>query len=193
MSGPGPSRDRDLGRKWESGSAKRKRKAERAVGNQVLSSSMMKFLKKTLSESSESIASTSTKDIDTFNSETPSTLESTPDALSTELKSEIQVESNSSLSDSENSETLLLSSRIHEEQVVSPPVSSDTSDAVKQAFVCSDPALWKFPITDSQRHDIVQSGPTQQLKNSDEEYPKDEDHRHFSNFYFTRKLNNGEF
>lgn len=59
-------------------------------------------------------------------------------------------------------------------------------------IVCSDQALWKFPMTDSQRHDILQSGPTQPLKNSDEEYPKYENHRHFSNFYFTRKLNNGD-
>ncbi|GFS61259.1 hypothetical protein TNIN_128431 [Trichonephila inaurata madagascariensis] len=45
MSG-GPTRDRDLGRKWESGALKRKRKAVTVISNQVLSSSMMKFLKK---------------------------------------------------------------------------------------------------------------------------------------------------
>lgn len=192
MSGPGPRRDRDIGRKWESGSAKRKRKAERAVSNQVLSSGMMKFLKKTASgstESSESIASTSKKDIAT--SETPLNLGSTPDALSTEPQSEIEIGSNSSQSESET-ETPVLSSRIHEEQIGSPPVSSDASDVVKQAFVSSDPGMWTFPITDSQRHDIVQSGPTQQLNNSDEDYPKDDDHRHFSNFHFSRKLINGE-
>ncbi|KAK4880038.1 hypothetical protein RN001_008184 [Aquatica leii] len=45
MSG-GPSRDRDIGRKWESGASKRKRKAETIMSNQAMSSSMMKFLKK---------------------------------------------------------------------------------------------------------------------------------------------------
>ncbi|GFT52637.1 hypothetical protein TNCV_3765361 [Trichonephila clavipes] len=56
MSG-GPTRERDIGRKWESGALKRKRKAVTVVSNQALSSSMMKFLKKpstsvTASESS---------------------------------------------------------------------------------------------------------------------------------------------
>ncbi|GFW64088.1 RNase H domain-containing protein [Trichonephila clavipes] len=41
-------------------------------------------------------------------------------------------------------------------------------------------------------HGIVQSGPAQQLNNSDEYYPKDDDPRHFSNFHFSRKLNNEE-
>lgn len=96
----------------------------------------MKFLKKTASgstESSESIASTSKKDIAT--SETPLNLGSTPDALSTEPQSEIEIGSNSSQSESET-ETPVLSSRIHEEQIGSPPVSSDASDVVKQGFVC---------------------------------------------------------
>ncbi|CAG4956030.1 unnamed protein product [Parnassius apollo] len=57
MSG-GPSRDRDKGRKWESGALKRKRKVEAVISNQALSSSMLKFLKKpsssvTASESSD--------------------------------------------------------------------------------------------------------------------------------------------
>ncbi|CAG9585162.1 unnamed protein product [Danaus chrysippus] len=51
-------RDRDIGRKWECGSAKRKRKAERTATNQVLSSNMMKFLNQTATEPSESIPST---------------------------------------------------------------------------------------------------------------------------------------
>ncbi|GBP96531.1 hypothetical protein EVAR_92187_1 [Eumeta japonica] len=80
-------RDRDIGRKWESGSAKRKRKAERTASNQALSLNMMKFLNQTASGStvpSESIASTSTQQT----SEIP--LGNAPDALSTE--SELQLD-----------------------------------------------------------------------------------------------------
>ncbi|GFQ82353.1 hypothetical protein TNCT_540471 [Trichonephila clavata] len=63
MSG-GPTRDRDIGRKWESGALKRKRKAVTVISNQALSSSMMKFLKKpstsvTASESNESFIQSS--------------------------------------------------------------------------------------------------------------------------------------
>ncbi|XP_067121206.1 uncharacterized protein [Centruroides vittatus] len=187
MSGLSPKKDRNIGRKWESGSAKRKRKAERAVSNQVLSSGMMTFLNQTASgstESSESIASTSKKHRAT--SENPSNLGSTPDALNTntEQQSEIEIGSNSSQSESDAEISVLTLSNIihdHEEQIEigSTPVSSDASDVVKRAFVNSDPGSWTFPIMDSQRHDIVQSGPTQQLNNSDEDYPKDDDHRNF--------------
>ncbi|KAF2886830.1 hypothetical protein ILUMI_19344 [Ignelater luminosus] len=45
MSG-GPSRDRDIGKKWKSGASKRKRKAETVLSNQAMSFSIMKFLKK---------------------------------------------------------------------------------------------------------------------------------------------------
>lgn len=58
----------------------------------------------------------------------------------------------------------MLSSRIHEEQIGSPPVSSDV---VKQGFVSLDLGLWTFPITDSHHHDIIKSSPTQQFNNSD--------------------------
>ncbi|GFW08097.1 hypothetical protein TNCV_2978641 [Trichonephila clavipes] len=40
--------------------------------------------------------------------------------------------------------------------------------------------------------DVVQTGLTQQLNNNDEYYPKDDVHRHFANFHFSRKLNNGK-
>ncbi|GBP96294.1 hypothetical protein EVAR_92181_1 [Eumeta japonica] len=134
-------RDRDIGRKWESGSAKRKRKAERTASNQALSLNMMKFLNQTAS-----------------------------DALSTE--SELQLDELGSCSSQSKMDTeiLVLSSSNQEEQVLDSPIRSD--DAIDQQVLDNlDPGFWKFPITDSQRRDIVQSGPTQQL-NDDEYYPK---------------------
>lgn len=47
MSGLGTKRDRGKGTKYASGSAKTKRKAERAVSNQDLTSVMMKLLSPT--------------------------------------------------------------------------------------------------------------------------------------------------
>ena len=185
-------RDRDIGRKWESGSAKRKRKAERTATNQVLSLNLMKFLNQTASgstEPSESIASTSTQQT----SEIP--LENALDALNTESERQLDVELESSSSQSKiDAETLVLSSSSQEEQIdIDSPIRSDDASAiVQQVLVNSDPGLWTFPITDTQRRDIVRSGPTQQLNSGDEYYPKGDDNRHFSNFYFSRKLNNGE-
>lgn len=88
-------RDRDIEKKWESESAKRKRKAERTTSNQVLSLNMIKFLNQTASgstEPSESIDSTSTQQT----SEIP--LGNAPDALSTESELQLDVEFGSSCS-----------------------------------------------------------------------------------------------
>lgn len=71
---------------------------------------------------------------------------------------------------------------------------NDSCEVVKQVMVSVrlDPGMWVFPITDFQRHEIVQKGPTHPLNNSDEDYPKDNANRHFSNFHFTKKLKNSE-
>lgn len=200
MSGLGPKRDRDAGRKWESGSAKRRRKAERAISNQALSTGMMKFLNPTASgttEPSESTASTSKKYSATI--EIPMNLRSTdgePLNTDTERQSEIDTKSISNESDSDDEIPVFPESNIldHEKKmkICSPPTSSDASDAIKQVFDNFDPGMWSLPISDVQRHDIVQNGPSQQLNIDDEDYPKDDDRRHFSNFHFSRKLNNGE-
>ncbi|KAL4718201.1 hypothetical protein ACJJTC_014060 [Scirpophaga incertulas] len=170
------SRDRDIGRKWESGSAKRKRKAERTATNQVLSLNMMKFLNQTAcgsTEPSESIASTSTQQT----SEEP--LENVPDALNTESERQADVELGSSSSQSKfDAENLVLTSSSQEDQIdIDYPIRSDDASAIaQQVLVISDPGLWTFPITDTQRLDIVRSGPTQQLNSGDEYYPKVEIH-----------------
>ncbi|KAL4713148.1 hypothetical protein ACJJTC_018793 [Scirpophaga incertulas] len=167
------SRDRDIGRKWESGSAKRKRKAERTATNQVLSLNMMKFLNQTASgstEPSESIASTSTQQT----SEEP--LENVPDALNTESERQADVELGSSSSQSKfDAENLVLTSSSQEDQIdIDSPIRSDDASAIaQQVLVISDPGLWTFPITDTQRLDIVRSGPTQQLNSGEEYYPKE--------------------
>ncbi|KAE9545541.1 hypothetical protein AGLY_001084 [Aphis glycines] len=54
-----------------------------------------------------------------------------------------------------------------------------------------DPGKWVFPLSGSQRHDLVQHGPQQMLDICDENYPLDNHKRHFSNFHYTRKLSNG--
>ncbi|CAG9832779.1 unnamed protein product [Diabrotica balteata] len=99
-----PKRERDAGRKWESGSAKRKRKAERAILNQSISTGMMKFLNPTVSgstEPSESIASTSKKHSVTI--DIPMNLGSIDDEhlnTDTERQSEIDTKTVSKESDS---------------------------------------------------------------------------------------------
>ncbi|XP_060869531.1 uncharacterized protein LOC132944258 [Metopolophium dirhodum] len=73
-----------------------------------------------------------------------------------------------------------------------------TKEMHKQEIVLSeplmslDPGKWVFPLSGSQRHDLVQNGPQQMLDTCDENYPLDNNKRHFSNFHYTRKLSNGE-
>lgn len=123
-------RDRDIGRKWESGSAKRK--TERTATNQVLSLNMMKFLNQTASgstEPSESIASTSTQQTSDIPLENAS-----DDALNTESERQLDVELGSSSSQSKfDAETIVLSSSNQEEHIdIDSPIRSDDASAIVQ-------------------------------------------------------------
>lgn len=165
MSG-GPSRDRDIGRKWESGASKKRRKAETVMSNQTLSSSMMKYLSKkpcsevTSFESDESVVQIAEPASESCGSAVIQVSE-----LNKEFESE-------NICETENQE--------------------ETIHLRRESFVDLDPGKWVFPITDLQRHDLIQNGPYQNLEISDEEYPKDASKRHFSKFHFTRKLSNDE-
>lgn len=180
MSG-GPSRDRDVGRKWESGASKRKRKAETAISNQALSSSMMKFLKKpssgvTASESCDETLFSETEPAsqlnETFSQISDTALPSTSSESAVTQISESNKELESEyMCDSENQEQ-----EVH----------------LSEPLIDLDPGKWVFPLNDAQRHDLIQNGPDQDLEKSDENYPKDASKRHFSKFHFTRKLSNGE-
>ncbi|KAF2879931.1 hypothetical protein ILUMI_26260 [Ignelater luminosus] len=71
-------------------------------------------------------------------------------------------------------------------------VKSRASRPIKRVILDLDPGNWVFPVTDSQRHDLIQKGLDQNLEKSDESYPKDANKRHFLKFHFARKLSNGE-
>ncbi|GFX19585.1 uncharacterized protein TNCV_2074931 [Trichonephila clavipes] len=51
---------------------------------------------------------------------------------------------------------------------------------LRESFIDLDPGKWVFPVNDSQRHDLIQNGPNQDLEISDESYPKDANKRNFS-------------
>ncbi|XP_065667872.1 zinc finger MYM-type protein 5-like [Hydra vulgaris] len=80
------------------------------------------------------------------------------------------------------------------------PASETNLSAVTQKFERNkdlrfiyklDAGKWTFPITDSQRYDLIQNN-LQNIEKSDESYPKVAYNRHFSKFHFTRKLINGK-
>ncbi|GFT81442.1 zinc finger MYM-type protein 5 [Trichonephila clavipes] len=174
----GPTRDRDIGRKWEPGALKRKRRAVTVISNRALSSSMIKFLKKpsTIVTVSESSGETLVYELASESNETfiqssdtvlPATLSEFAIMQMSEPNKELESET---MCDSENQVQ-----EVH----------------LRESFIDLDPGKWVFPVNDLQRHDLIQNGPNQDLEQSDESYPKDANKRHFSKFHFTRKLRNG--
>ncbi|CAG4984980.1 unnamed protein product [Parnassius apollo] len=161
MSG-GPSRDKDKGRKWESGALKRKRKVEAVVSNQALSVSSV-----TASESSDEtlVSEPVSESNESFFGSSDIVLPATSSEPTMIQMSEPNIELQSkTLCDSENQVE-----GVH----------------LRESFIDLDPGKWIFPVNDSQRHDLIQNGSNQDLEKSDDSYPKGENKRHFSKFHFT--------
>ncbi|XP_026482054.1 zinc finger MYM-type protein 5-like [Ctenocephalides felis] len=173
MSG-GSSRDRDIGRKWESGALKRKRNAVTVMSNQALSLSMMKFLKK----SSAGV-----------------TVSRSPEETSVSEVSSNENLAESSLPGTSGESAMIQVSEPNKE--LESETMCDSKNQVqevhlKESFIDLDPGKWVLPLNNAQRHDLIQNGLNQNLGISDESSPKDANNRHFSKFHFTRKLSNGE-
>ncbi|XP_050529651.1 uncharacterized protein LOC126899133 isoform X2 [Daktulosphaira vitifoliae] len=185
----GSSRDRDTGRKWESGASKRKRKAEMMQVNQAMSTSMMKFLNKTSTSTTTDLDEPNAKmDLNEENLSLKSSKYN--EELTKEVETKSDLETSPPINTFENKEiTLYVNSNInnicdlemHKQEIV-----------LSEPLMSLDPGKWVFPLSGSQRHDLVQHGPQQMLDICDENYPLDNNKRHFSNFHYTRKLSNGE-
>ncbi|GFV09076.1 hypothetical protein TNCV_1182571 [Trichonephila clavipes] len=80
--------------------------------------------------------------------------------------------------------TLESKCRLLSEQQLVKAVQSDQK--LKRQLASLDLGLRVFPKADADRHDIVQSSPTQQLNNNDEYYPEDDEHTLFQ-FSFLKK------
>jgi len=176
----GPSRDRDAHRKWESGASKRKRKAEMAVANEVLGASMRKFLNQ-----NKNLSTSETADLEMI---TESQMNEA------KMTSEAEEVKNKCLStfDSAESEKSYVEKNDDETRSELAEVMQSESNKSLSDIGTNDPGKWSLPINDAYRHDLVQCGPQQNLDLSNEYYSKNEHERHFSNFYYTRKLSNGE-
>ena len=62
-------------------------------------------------------------------------------------------------------------------------VNQEQAIHLSDSFINLDAGNWTFPITDSQRHDLIQNSPHQNIEKSDESYPKDANNRRFSKFH----------
>lgn len=167
-----PKRDRDANRKWESGSQKKKRKVAMLKENEKLSKSINKFLKPkdcdssaNKSEKNESSACCSVKE----SSEVTTKISA---GFSREEKRNVDEPSTAPSSTGDQNESL--------DQI-------NLHEKIEYISVSLDPADWAS-ITDKERCYLVETGPFK-TNSEDKDYPKDDQERHFSNFYYERTIN----
>ncbi|XP_037953564.1 zinc finger MYM-type protein 5-like [Teleopsis dalmanni] len=175
----GHSRDRDIGRKWDSGASKIKRKVELIASNQAMSAAMKKFLKKLL---------------ETFTPQSDESLIQCSEAgVASEFKEfDVQISTPTLDAGEFSIDQLTELHKTFEIEKISDLKNEEQAVQLRASFVNLDPRRWVFPITDSQHHDLISNDPQKNVEKFDENHPKDYYKRHFSNFYFTRKLSNNE-
>ncbi|KAF0749388.1 zinc finger MYM-type protein 5-like [Aphis craccivora] len=169
--------------------SKRKRKAEMMQVNQAMSTSMMKFLNKTSTSTTTDLDEPNIK-MDLNEGNLSNNISKYNEEMTKEVETKSDLETSPPINTFENKEiTLYVNSNInnicdlemHKQEIV-----------LSEPLMSLDPGKWVFPLSGSQRHDLVQHGPQQMLEICDENYPLDNNKRHFSNFHYTRKLSNRE-
>jgi hypothetical protein len=196
------SRDRDIGRKYDSGSAKRKKAEKRKELEGQLRNLLTKFLK---SETGKNVS----------NTETPKKIVTcgTLGLYSASLESP-EAPNHPTLADPSSSipKYVSVTSQLQLETIPVPVPGSPLSRDVSSTPSCSDPEieetfkseseendetkdilsdsyLWPNHLTQSERTRIIEKGPAFA---TDKVFPKNESGRHFSSIYYTRHLSNGE-
>lgn len=186
----GCGRDRDKGRKWESGASKERKKRKADTANEPLRSSMKKFL----GLGSATLASTSTSNAEVSVTTTNESESTQTDAQKgkeeLDAREEIgKVEVEGKGKEETEVEVGETEEKMEGECDAKEDESETSIDSIK--ISSSDIGKWQFPVTDQQRCYLVEKG-VQQLEKADSEYPMDKDKRHFSNSYYSRTLKNGE-
>ncbi|KAJ0170969.1 hypothetical protein K1T71_013741 [Dendrolimus kikuchii] len=169
------SRDRDAGRKFESGSSKRKRAIKRKQVQENLRGSLYKYIK---SDDQETYTKHLLIESD-FNPDSaediPSTSSWDDDDLTTSLSLRLPVPPST------------LSSQEHESEPES--MSTSMTAGMENLNPQNDPGLWPITITDVDRTEIVLRGP---IRIKVELFPVNDNGRRFSEYHYNKILVNGE-
>lgn len=184
------SRDRDYGRKYDSGSSKLKKSKKRKELEAKLSGSLKKYLKTdTIGEDKEQLCaqdSVEVTDVVRNTSISPSSEHPDPcvqDTTAAEAPVTVAAAAESLCFHTETS--------LENEEVLYPADLDlqEESSTILTNLNVSDPFLWPNQLSDLEITNIVQKGPVRVYKKF---YPKNESGRHFSNTYFIKTLINGE-
>lgn len=183
------SRDRDAGRKFKSGSSKRKRAIKKKQVEEHLRGSLYKYMK---SDDHE----TSTKHLLCESDSNPDPAENIPSTSS--WVPPLPPQPLSKGNDSEDDVTTTLSLRspvppstLPSQEHESEPESMSTSMTVETENLNpqNDPGLWPITITDENRTEIVLKGP---IRAKVDLFPVNDSGRRFSEYHYNKILVNGE-
>lgn len=177
-------RDRDLGRKYESGNAKRKKKASWENYQTKISGSLDKFV----SSSRNLTIENKVEDggiIKSF-SDTSGSSSSSASNLLIVQSDKSEPEEMEPIGQPMTDNVKVVFSNPTGTDIPVPEVEEPTST---QTSVSNDPGVWDYPISDKDRTCLVLHGP---VRVQNITYPLDKNNRHFSNFYYTRILSNQE-
>lgn len=180
------SRDRDAGRKFESGSSKRKRAIKRKQVQENLRGSLYKYIK---SDDQETYTKHLLIESD-FNPDSAENISSTSSWVpppSSSKNSEDDDELTTSLSLRSPVPPSTLSSQEHESEPES--MSTSMTAGMENLNPQNDPGLWPITITDVDRTEIVLRGP---IRIKVELFPVNNNGRRFSEYHYNKILVNGE-
>lgn len=173
------SRDRDAGRKFESGSSKRKRANKRKQIKENLRESFYKYVKK--SDDKE----TSTKHPDPAEN-IPSTSSWVPPPSSSKNSEDDNELTKWSL---KSSTPPLSPSTLSSQEHESEPEPTSMSAGMENLNPHNDPGLWPITITDVDGTEIVLKGP---IPVKVDLFPVNDNGRRFSDYHYNKTLVNGE-
>jgi hypothetical protein len=190
-------RERDFGRKYESGSAKRKKKSSWESYKSKLSGAMDRFVSSSSSNALSTESNIEEKTQLEANNNFPNTSNSNIDTVTSGTQSEVNDSYNLILDSSEEKDILSGSTKIgpglsQNHSVVSPEVEDELSPpgpGTNRPTASDDPGDWVYPINDKDRATLVTQGP---VRPQIVTYPLDKNNRHFSNFHYLRTLPNKE-
>ncbi|GBP26612.1 Zinc finger MYM-type protein 5 [Eumeta japonica] len=177
------SRDRDAGRKFESGSSKRKRAIKRKQVQENVRGSLCKYIK----------SETYTKHLLTESDFNPDSAENIPSTSSwvpppsSSKNSEDDNELTTSLSFRSSVPPSTLSSQEHESELES--TSTSMTAGIENLNPQNYPGLWPITITGVDRTEIVLRGP---IRIKVELFPVNDNGRRFSEYHYNKMLVNGE-
>lgn len=182
------SRDRDYGRKYESGSVKRKRKERQLESEKKMRGSITKFL---VSSELKSVGWVSSENQECCNLDPQASSPIRSDGITDSVLCAGMTDSVSCPGITDSVPCDGMTDSVPSAGITDSVICDGIADfgPCAGAVNIEDPGLWPEKITRALTLELVEKGP---VRVNLEEYPQNEGGRRFRNAYYTRVLGNGE-